>query len=140
MHGNFMSHRFALRFHPVMAVLILCDGLLFLPSMVAQPVRPQGIKGDRSLSTQTQVQVERRNSTQTFRITGGVEKGGNLFHHFDAFSIPLRQTAAFEGVKPQVKNVFARVTGSNASNINGAIELLMPSGQASRANIFLLNP
>ncbi|MBE9040107.1 CHAT domain-containing protein [Oscillatoriales cyanobacterium LEGE 11467] len=60
--------------------------------------------------------------------------GSNLFHSFDRFGLDGGQTANFLA-DPNLSNILGRVTGGDASFING---LLQVSG--GDANLFLVNP
>lgn len=80
-------------------------------------------------TTNTQVQTGDNISV----ITGGIESGSNLFHSFDQFSLGSGAVADFDH-SLEVENIFSRVTGGSASEING---LIKTQGAAS---LFLLNP
>ena len=67
------------------------------------------------------------------KITGGERVGNNLFHSFEEFSIKEGMEAIFENAL-DIENIFARITGSEISLIEG---LLKTSGGA---NLFLMNP
>ncbi|MGL6283249.1 MAG: beta strand repeat-containing protein, partial [Microcoleaceae cyanobacterium] len=58
----------------------------------------------------------------------------NLFHSFQRFNVPNGQTANFLAT-PQLKNILGRVTGGEASFINGLIQVT-----GGKANLFLMNP
>ena len=70
-------------------------------------------------------------------ITGGLRDGSsssaNIFHSFSEFNIGSTQTVTFDS-QSGVNNIFSRVTGRNASTINGTL------GVNGNANLFLLNP
>ncbi|WP_179228356.1 beta strand repeat-containing protein [Leptolyngbya ohadii] len=94
------------------------------------------VRGDRTLPRSSQVRVE----GNRWIITEGTQRGTNLFHSFETFSVPENNTASFQEINSEIGNVFARVTGRLRSNINGTIEVLQPDGAISPANLFLLNP
>ena len=67
------------------------------------------------------------------RISGGAQRGANLFHSFDQFNISAGHGAYF--VNPAgVENILSRVTGSDPSDLFGTLGVL------GDANLFLLNP
>ncbi|WP_089720362.1 two-partner secretion domain-containing protein [Candidatus Entotheonella palauensis] len=63
-------------------------------------------------------------------ITGGMAHGENLFHSFLYFSFGAGNVAHFMGTG--LENIIARVTGGDASMIDGLLQ--------SDATLFLLNP
>ncbi|TMA33031.1 MAG: filamentous hemagglutinin N-terminal domain-containing protein, partial [Deltaproteobacteria bacterium] len=73
----------------------------------------------------------------------GKQIDGNLFHSFSSFSVPTDQKATFTydsalhepGGRPAIHNVIARVTGREASSIDGTLGSTIPG-----ANLFLMNP
>jgi filamentous hemagglutinin family protein len=70
----------------------------------------------------------------TFNITGGTQAGSNLFHSFQQFGLNAGQIANFLS-NPAIANILGRVTGGNASIINGQIQVT-----GSNANLYLMNP
>ncbi|MEH1812440.1 MAG: CHAT domain-containing protein, partial [Nostoc sp.] len=69
-------------------------------------------------------------------ITGGTTSGdnANLFHSFQQFGISPEQIANFQA-SPVLQNILGRITGGNASVINGLIQVT-----GGNANLFLMNP
>ncbi|MFM7407705.1 MAG: CHAT domain-containing protein [Cuspidothrix sp.] len=76
------------------------------------------------------------NQGNTINISGGSVSGdnANLFHSFAQFGLDANQTANFLA-NPQIQNILGRVTGGNASIINGLIQVT-----GSNANLYLINP
>ncbi|MGA1603600.1 MAG: filamentous hemagglutinin N-terminal domain-containing protein, partial [Prochlorothrix sp.] len=73
-------------------------------------------------------------SGTTYEITGGTQSGGNLFHSFETFGLESGEVANFIG-SPALSNILGRVTGGEASLINGLLQV-----SNSNANLFLMNP
>lgn len=67
----------------------------------------------------------------------GQLKGNNLFHSFGSFSIGASESATFLS-GATVQNVIARVTGSEASLLQGLLALKAAGG--ARPDFFLINP
>ena len=73
-----------------------------------------------------------------FTIINGIEKGNNLFHSFNSFSVPTGGSATFDLVNaPNINTIFSRITGGNISSIDGLIQTVNSSNAVS---LFLMNP
>ncbi|MEL6162913.1 MAG: filamentous hemagglutinin N-terminal domain-containing protein, partial [Cyanobacteria bacterium J06628_3] len=70
----------------------------------------------------------------TLNIEGGTRADKNLFHSFEKFGLETGQTANFKS-NPEIENILGRVTGGDASVINGLIKVT-----GSNANLYLMNP
>ncbi len=64
----------------------------------------------------------------------GKQVGGNLFHSFGEFNINTGENAFFSG-PDSVQNIISRVTGGEASWIDGGLISTIPG-----ANLYLMNP
>ncbi len=102
---------------------IIISHTLTIPRALAQ------ITVDKTVGTQ--VQGSTPNGTMT--ITGGEQRGGNLFHSFEQFSVPDGTIANFQN-SLTISNIINRVTGSSWSNIEGTITA------NGTANFILINP
>lgn len=74
------------------------------------------------------------NAQNQLAITGGIQAGSNLFHSFEQFGLNQGQAANFQ-VNGSIANILGRVTGNQASVIDG-----MLSVSGSNANLYLMNP
>jgi filamentous hemagglutinin family protein len=81
---------------------------------------------DNTLGTQVS------GTNNNFTITGGLNKGQNLFHSFQDFSVPTGGAATFANPIGN-KAIITRVTGNLFSDIDGIIN-------TQGANFFLINP
>jgi filamentous hemagglutinin family protein len=111
---------FPMKFYLLLALSAIAWGSL------GAGVLAQGIVGNSG----TQV----RGNGQTFEITGGVRSGQNLFQSFDRFGLKAGEVANFQ-TPAEISNLLTRVTGGNASVINGRLQIT-----GSNANFYLLNP
>ncbi len=100
---------------------------LLLASQI-EPLCAQ-ISSDQTLPTPSQVM---RNEQQIL-IDGGTQKGSNLFHSFEQFSVRSGEVLLFNNGS-SISNIFSRVTGRIPSEIDGIISA------NGTANLFLLNP
>ncbi len=116
MNGNLLNRVPALL---SFVILLTCFGV---KSVCAQSIT--------SSSPQTQVNL---NANQ-IDISGGTRSGGNLFHSFGQFGLNAGQVANFQS-NPNIQNILGRVTGGNASIINGTLQVT-----GGPSNLFLLNP
>jgi filamentous hemagglutinin family protein len=66
--------------------------------------------------------------------TLGTQAGPNLFHSFQRFNIPTQNSATFTG-PGGINNVISRVTGGEASTIDGTFRSTIPG-----ANVWFTNP
>ncbi len=66
-------------------------------------------------------------------VTGGAQRGQNVFHSFSEFNIGDSERVYFDN-PIDVQNILSRVTGNNPSNIFGTL------GVDGPASLFLLNP
>jgi filamentous hemagglutinin family protein len=112
-----MNHRSSL-----FCLSVTSLGILLTTKIVQAQVIPDG-------SVNTIVTPSRPN----FAITGGSRSGNNLFHSFSEFGIPTGGSVLFDNAL-DVQNIFSRVTGSNPSKLDGALQA------NGMANLFLLNP
>jgi filamentous hemagglutinin family protein len=112
----------------VLSTLVLA-GVLFGESSAQSQSLPPSTRtpvADSSLGTQVS------GVNNNFTITGGLNRGQNLFHSFQDFSVPTGGAATFTNPVGN-RSIITRVTGSNFSDIDGSIN-------TQGANFFLINP
>jgi len=105
-------------------VAIALFAATFMPLSVSAQIAP-ATDGTNSMVIQ---------SGANFNITGGTQAGTNLFHSFQRFGLNTGQAATFIS-NPSIQNILGRVTGGDASVINGLIRVT-----GGNANLYLMNP
>ncbi|MBV6626574.1 MAG: filamentous hemagglutinin N-terminal domain-containing protein [Rivularia sp. (in: Bacteria)] len=103
-------------------------GAAFISS--TNPVKAQNITLDGSLGKQQTLQGADYNIPQSM----GQTAGNNLFHSFEKFNLNANEAAIFQS-NDNIQNILSRVTGGNASSIDGLIRTLNKD-----VNFFLINP
>jgi filamentous hemagglutinin family protein len=98
--------------------------------LAAQPIAP-AVDGTNDGTGTLVIQ-----SGSQFNISGGSlsKDGANLFHTFQQFGLSSGQIANFLS-NPAIRNILGRVTGGEASVINGLIQVT-----GGNSNLFLMNP
>ncbi len=111
------------RLSPVLAVALLW--------LMPLPGQAQSIQGATDNTGTAVVQAGAH-----YTIQGGSlsSDGANLFHSFSRFGLNAGEVANFLAT-PAIQNILGRVTGGEASVIDGRIQVT-----GSNANLFLLNP
>ncbi|HIK12453.1 MAG TPA: CHAT domain-containing protein [Oscillatoriaceae cyanobacterium M33_DOE_052] len=115
----------------ILGGLLLPLGLGELAKAEMQPlVVAQVIPAPDGTGTVVEVQGNK------YEITGGKTSadGANLFHSLQEFGLTQGQIADFMA-SPDIRNILGRVSGGNASIIDGLIQV-----SGGNANLFLMNP
>ncbi|NES69409.1 MAG: filamentous hemagglutinin N-terminal domain-containing protein [Okeania sp. SIO2D1] len=97
-----------------------------------QPIVPE----ENSTNTVVTPVIPSPDSSQTrFDITGGKQSkdNTNLFHSFERFNVGENQIVNFIS-NPNIKNILTRVTGGDASVINGLIQVT-----GGNSNLLMMN-
>jgi filamentous hemagglutinin family protein len=80
----------------------------------------------------SQIGTQVSGANNNFDITGGLQRGQNLFHSFQDFSVPTGGSANFANSAGN-QSIITRVTGNLFSDINGLVN-------TNGANFLLINP
>ena len=116
-----------LKFTVVSALVILTAARIY-----ADGSHPQGIKLDGTLGSPGKLELS--GPDYEIKAEFGKQAGANLFHSFQQFNIHKSESATFSG-PDSVQNIISRVTGGNASWIDGKLASAIPN-----ADLYFLNP
>lgn len=108
--------------------MIVALGAITAPPGIAQVLPDRTLGAESSVVTPGVVR-----GVASDRISGGAQRGQNLFHSFQQFDISAQRPAYFDN-PVGVQNIFSRVTGGDRSEILGRLGVL------GTANLFLINP
>lgn len=114
-----------------LSAYFLACGLYF--SIPAIAVAQSNIVPDTSLGSDSSIVTPNFDGLPQELITGGAQRGQNLFHSFQEFNI-LEGKSAYFANPEAVTNIFSRVTGNNISELFGTL------GVAGTANLYFMNP
>ena len=104
--------------------------LWLLPSIArAQTYQPSN---RIPVADNSQIGTQVSGTNNNFNITGGLQRGQNLFHSFADFSIPTGGAANFTNPAGN-QSIITRVTGNLFSDLNGTLN-------TNGANFLLINP
>ncbi|QTA91437.1 filamentous hemagglutinin N-terminal domain-containing protein [Desulfonema magnum] len=103
----------------------------FFPAY-ADGTHPRGINLDGSLGTAGKLNLP--GPDYDIKAEYGRQAGTNLFHSFEQFNIHSKESATFTG-PDSVQNIITRVTGGEASWIDGRLASAIPN-----ADLYFLNP
>ncbi|WP_026100441.1 filamentous hemagglutinin N-terminal domain-containing protein [Fortiea contorta] len=127
-----MKRKYALQL--ALASLISTSSIsLFIAKTQAQT---SNIVPDNTLGAESSQVITNFQGQQIELITGGAIRQINLFHSFAEFNISAGREAYFSSPNADIQNIFARVTGGNASEIFGKLG----TTGSSHPNLFLINP
>jgi filamentous hemagglutinin family protein len=105
---------------------------IFSPKVLAQ----SNIVPDNTLNSESSAIIPNFMGFPIEVITGGANRGVNLFHSFQEFNVSTDRGAYFLSLDANIQNILARVTGNNPSEIFGTLGTF---GQ-SQPNLYLINP
>ena len=116
-------------------------GLLGIASFQALFLKPcfaqsSNIIPDNSLGAESSQVDENFQGLPVEVITGGAQRGINLFHSFQEFNVSEGRGAYFFSPNAEIQNILTRVTGRKPSEILGTLGTF----GNSQPNFFLINP
>ncbi|MCP4349463.1 MAG: filamentous hemagglutinin N-terminal domain-containing protein [Desulfobacterales bacterium] len=118
--------------HTLQAMIILYLLAITIIPVHADEVHPRGITLDGTLGTTGNLNLP--GPDYNIKAEYGRQAGANLFHSFQRFNIHSDESATFNG-PDSVQNIISRVTGGDASWIDGKLRSAIPN-----ADLYMLNP
>ncbi|MEH1770588.1 MAG: filamentous hemagglutinin N-terminal domain-containing protein [Nostoc sp.] len=115
--------------------LAICLAVLktIIISSVERTFAQSKIVPDNTLGSESSKVINNSDGLSIENITGGAQRGINLFHSFQEFNVGEGRAVYFSN-PAGIENIIDRVTGSDRSEILGKLGVL------GNANLFLLNP
>jgi filamentous hemagglutinin family protein len=126
-----------------LSAAVLVGWVSAIATFINPSAAQSNIAPDNTLGTVESSQVINNfNGAPNEAITGGAIRGQHLFHSFREFNVSENRGAYFLVPNVNIQNIFARVTGSNPSEIFGILGTRQASNFTipSIANLFLMNP
>lgn len=112
----------------LIAILVLSAGSI----SHADGLHPKGISLDGTVGNAGKLDLP--GPDYEIKAEYGAQSGANLFHSFQQLNLHKGESGTFTG-PDSVKNIIARVTGGNASWLDGRISSAIPN-----ADLYFLNP
>jgi len=119
--------------NPVLKSVIIFSLLILAGTRIyADGIHPAGIKLDGTIGNSGKLDLP--GPDYEIKAEFGKQTGANLFHSFEQFNIHQGESATFSG-SDSIQNIISRVTGGNASWIDGKLGSSIPN-----ADLYFLNP
>ncbi len=111
-----------------------CVGTLLVTLPWAVFLSATGVHGQSIIPANDGTNTLTNSRGNIIDISGGTRAGGNLFQSFERFGLNQGQVANFLS-NPSIQNILGRITGGQASIINGLIQVT-----GGPSNLYLMNP
>ncbi|CAD0231989.1 putative Filamentous hemagglutinin family outer membrane protein [Planktothrix agardhii] len=125
-----------LKLQPFAQIPVLFTPRVMVPSLLFICLFPTSIVAQTIIPAQDGTGTQVTHQGNQFNINGGSlsGNGANLFHSFEKLGLSQGQILNFIS-NPKIQNILGRVTGGEASFINGLIQVT-----GGNSNLFLINP
>ncbi|HEY9864150.1 MAG TPA: hypothetical protein V6D21_08225, partial [Candidatus Obscuribacterales bacterium] len=124
------------KLQPLAQIPVLFTPGVMVPSVLFVCLFPTSIAAQTIIPAQDGTGTQVTPQGNQFNINGGSlsGNGANLFHSFEKLGLSQGQILNFIS-NPNIQNILGRVTGGQASFINGLIQIT-----GGNSNLFLINP